>query len=130
MVNRDVESINKKECVEFGLLSILLTLISAIIRGDISIVTVAVVLVLITMILPFAFYPFAYLWFKLVRLMRNFGPAILLSIVFYLVVTPMGALRKLQGKNGLQRKDFKKGTGSVMRTRDHLYNTADFLRMF
>ncbi|HTE30421.1 MAG TPA: hypothetical protein VK666_08615 [Chryseolinea sp.] len=127
--NRDA-AVDKRQCVEFGLLSILVTLISASISHNTSIVTVGIVLVLITMLLPVAFYPFAFVWFKLVRLMSILGPWILLSIVFYLVVTPMGALRKLQGKNSMRRREFKRSTESVMQTRDHLYNKEDFLHMF
>jgi predicted membrane protein len=130
MENNVDPSLTKKQSVEFGLLSILITLLLAVFNNNISIVAAAIVLVLITMLLPITLYPFAWLWFKLVKVMSIFGPVIMLSIIFYLVVIPMGAFRKLLGKDSLRRKEFKKDTQSVMQTRDHLYSTEDFLHMF
>src|SRR6267154_6281467 len=128
--NHTVSPRTKKQCIEFGLLSILMTLTIAALEKQPSLVPVAITLVLITMIIPVAFYPFAWLWFKLVKFMSVLGPVIMLGIIFYLVITPMGALRKLQGKDSLRRREFKKSTQSVMETRDHLYGSQDFLHLF
>ena len=122
--------ISKKQCVEFALISILLTLIPAVYRSDIYLAKVATILTLTTILLPIAFYPFALLWFNLARAMSMVGPLIVLSIVFFLIVTPMGFLRKLIGKDSLRRKKFKMDRGSVMIERNYLYSAKDFLHMF
>ena len=83
--NPFILNIRKKQCVEFALISILLTLIAAVYRDDVSLVKVATILSLIAILLPVAFYPFALLWFNLAKAMSVIGPVIMLSIVFFLI---------------------------------------------
>lgn len=127
--NRFILYLSKKQCVEFALISILLTLIPGVYRNDIYLAKVATILTLTTILLPIAFYPFALLWFNLARAMSLIGPIIVLSIVFFLIVTPMGLLRKLIGRDSLRRKEFKRNRESVMVERNYLYSAKDFLHM-
>jgi hypothetical protein len=55
---------------------------------------------------------------------------ILLSIVFITIVTPIGLLRRLLGKDSLQLKNFKKSKDSVFLSRDHKYTENDIAKPF
>jgi hypothetical protein len=55
---------------------------------------------------------------------------VMMAIIFFLVVTPIGLLRKLTGADSLKIKQFKKSNQSVMLTRDHQYEPADLEKIF
>ena len=50
---------------------------------------------------------------------------ILLTLVFFGVVTPIGLARKLLGIDSLKLKDFKSGENSVMVIRNHIFTGKD-----
>jgi len=54
----------------------------------------------------------------------------LLSIVFFLVVTPIGILRRLIGKDALKLRVFKGSQDSVMLERNHTFVGQDLERPY
>jgi len=50
---------------------------------------------------------------------------VLLTVVFFAVVFPVGFIRRMLKKDSLQLREFGRGKGSVMKVRDHLYVPAD-----
>ena len=122
--------ITKKQCMEFGQVATLAILIFALHYKNDHWVVAAFVLILITIILPIIFYPFALVWFGLSELLSIVSPAIILTIIFFLIVTPVGLIRRLLGKDSMQLKQFKKDKRSVMIDRNHLYTESDFLHTF
>ena len=122
--------ITKKQCMEFGQVATLAILIFALHYKNDHWVVAAFVLILITIILPIIFYPLAIVWFGLSELLSIVSPAIILTIIFFLIVTPVGLIRRLLGKDSMQLKQFKKDKRSVMIDRNHLYTESDFLHTF
>lgn len=74
---------------------------------------VSIVLLLITMAWPKAFRPLAGLWFGLSHVLSQVVSRIILTILFFLVVTPIGLIRRWSGADALQLKKWKKDSGSV-----------------
>jgi hypothetical protein len=122
--------ITKKQCMEFGQVATLLALIFALHYKNDHLVAAAFVLILVTIVLPVIFYPFAVVWFGLSELLRIVSPAIILTIIFFLIVTPVGLIRRLLGKDSMQLKQFKKNRQSVMIDRNHLCTKSDLLHTF
>ena len=87
-------------------------------------------IVLVIMIFPILFYPLAILWFGLSKIMGMITSRILLGIIFYLVVTPVGLARRLYGKDRLNLVNFKKGENSVFINRDHKYDASDMTHLY
>jgi hypothetical protein len=79
---------------------------------------VAIVLLLITMVWPKAFRPLAGLWFGLSHLLSSVVSRVILTILFFLVVTPIGLIRRLFGADALQLKKWKQGRDSVFVVRE------------
>jgi len=129
-IHRDDRVIGKTQCMEFGLLLTLGMLLLALSCQDPTFVKAAIVIVLVSMLVPRVFYPFAHVWFGLAGTMGRIGPAAWLSVVFFMVVTPVGMLRRLLHKDALHRRKFKKDRDSAMITRNHTYNAGDFQQMF
>ena len=73
---------------------------------------VSLVLLILTMTWPNAFRPLAVLWFGLSHLLSRVMSRVILTAVFFLVVTPIGVIR-LMGADALQLKKWKQGPGSV-----------------
>jgi len=82
------------------------------------------------MTVPSVFKPFAKLWFGLSHFIGTFLSKIILSIVFYTIITPMGLLRQMMGKDSLMLKKFKRGSNSVFVERNHTYKSEDILKPY
>jgi hypothetical protein len=79
---------------------------------------VSLVLLIITMAWPNAFRPLAGLWFGFSHLLGNVVSRVILTILFYVVVTPIGLIRRCMGADALQLKKWKQGRDSVFVVRD------------
>jgi hypothetical protein len=91
---------------------------------------VSLVLLLITMIWPKAFRPLAGLWFGLSHLLSSVVSRVILSILFFLVVTPIGLIRRLTGADALQLKKWKQGRDSVFTVREGPVQGKDMLNPY
>jgi hypothetical protein len=123
-------AITKEQTKEFGMVLVLISIFLSIHKRDYNYMKVAFILTLITILVPIIFYPIAFCWFGLGKLLGNIGSVILLSIIFLLVVVPVGLVRRLLGFDNLNLKKFKKDTRSVMIIRNHLYTDDDLLHTF
>jgi hypothetical protein len=132
MINpkKHIIGITKKQSVEFGLVTILATNLLAIYFKQNYFVFAAFLLTLITLLVPIVFNPFAAFWFRLSKILSSIGSRVFLTIVFFIVVTPVGLVRRLMKRDNLKIDQFKKSTKSVMTDRDHLYTTGDFTDTF
>jgi hypothetical protein len=86
---------------------------------------VSLVLLLITMIWPNAFRPLGTLWFGLSHLMSSVVSRVVLSVVYFLVVTPIGLIRRATGADSLQLKKWKQGPDSVFIVRQDAIQGKD-----
>jgi len=50
---------------------------------------------------------------------------VLLAAVFYLIVTPIGVVRRLLGHDSLRLRAFKADGASVMHPRQHVFGPGD-----
>ena len=79
---------------------------------------VSLVLLIITMAWPKAFKPLAGLWFGLSHLLSSVVSRVLLTVVFFLIVTPIAIIRRWSGADALQLKKWKQGRDSVFVVRE------------
>jgi len=123
-------AVTKKQSIEFGLVAILLLTFLAIYFKENYFVVAAFFLALITIVFPAILSPFAFLWFGLSKIMGVVSSRILLTIIFFLIVTPVGLVRRILKKNSLKTDMFKQSKDSVMLVRDHLYASEDLFNTF
>jgi hypothetical protein len=69
--------------------------------------------------------PVAYLWIGLSRFLGRVSSTVILTLIFFLMVTPVGLFRQRFGYDPLKLCQFKKGTGSCFSKRKHLYSKTD-----
>ncbi len=117
--------ITKDQSRDTGMAMVLLLLLLAASKKKEGYLYVGMVLHVINMIVPSIYRPLAYIWLGLSDAMGLVMSKVLLSIVFFLVVTPIALLRRLFGKDSLKLRVFKASKESAMVKRDHLFTARD-----
>jgi len=119
------QPITKEQSKDTGMAMVLLLLLfSAAFKRE-TLVTVAIVALVVDMTFPQLYRPVAVLWLGLSDLLGTVVSKILLTLVFFGVVTPIGLARKVLGFDSLKLKDFKAGENSVMVIRNHTFTGKD-----
>lgn len=117
--------ITKKQATDSGMALVLIALICLAVFKKNEFLWVAIVLLVLDMIFPMIFKPFAFLWFGLSRVLGTVMSKIMLALVFFLVVFPMGFIRRILGKDSLRLHQFRKEKTSVFAERNHEYTASD-----
>jgi multisubunit Na+/H+ antiporter MnhG subunit len=108
-----------------GLALVLLLLIAhAATRRD-GFATAAIVVLVVAMTAPLLFRPASVVWFGFSHVLGTVMSKVLLAVVFYVVVTPIGLVRRLLGHDSLRLRAFKADDRSVMESRAHVFVPAD-----
>lgn len=122
--------LNKKQIIETGIVAALVLLFVALTYDDTIYIKAAVAVLIISLVIPVVLKPIAYLWFGLAELLGTVTSKLLLSIIFFVIVTPVGLFRRLLKKDSLQLKSFNQNTASAYRTRNHKFAPEDFKHQF
>jgi multisubunit Na+/H+ antiporter MnhG subunit len=77
------------------------------------------------MIWPNAFRPLATLWFGLSHVLSSVVSRMILTVLFFLIVTPIGLIRRAMGADALQLKKWKQGLDSVFIVRQGVIQGKD-----
>jgi len=77
------------------------------------------------MIYPIFFKPLGFLWFGFAHVAGNIVSKVLLSIVFFIIITPLKWIIKLCGVDSMRLKSWKNGQDSAFVVRDHLFSKQD-----
>jgi hypothetical protein len=128
--NISYQDISKEQTREFGMVTVLVTCFFAFYLKKNNLTPVIFILSLLTLLFPLIFYPFAFVWFGFSKIMGKVSTGILLGVVFFIIVIPVGLIRKMMRLDGLKIKQFKKSTGTVMVKREHIYVDSDLLHIF
>jgi len=90
----------------------------------------SIALLFLTMAWPKAFTPLAGLWFGLSHFMGNVVSKVILTILFFLIVTPIGLMRRWAKADSLQLKKWKQGRGSVFVEREGAVTGKDLVNPY
>jgi hypothetical protein len=124
------KGITKVKAVNTGMALVLILLIIFLNMQRPLLVWLAVAALVLGMLAPSLYLPLAWAWYGFARLLGAVVSRLLLTVVFFLVVTPVGWIRRLAGKDALRLKCFKTGHGSVLRTTDHKFTPQDLEHPF
>lgn len=122
--------ITKYQSRDTGMAMVLLLLLVDIRAKRGWVLFAAIALQVLNMTVPQIYRPVAVLWLGLYDLLGAVVSKILLSIVFFVIVVPIGVLRRLAGKDSLKLRAFKAGRDSVMVERNHTFVGRDLERPF
>jgi multisubunit Na+/H+ antiporter MnhG subunit len=122
--------INRIKTIETGLLAAAVVLYMAWRSQNWELVSLALLLLMLSLIVPIVFYPLAKIWFGLGLLLGLISTKILLSLLFFIIVTPIGVFRKLSKKDVMSLKLFKNNASSTLLTRNHHFTAEDLKNQF
>jgi len=117
--------ITKDQSRDTGMAMVLLFLILFASRKREGYLFVAIALHILNMTWPQVYRPIAVIWLWLSDLLGSVVSKVLLSVVFFLVVTPIAILRRLAGKDSLKLRAFKASQDSAMLERNHTFVSQD-----
>jgi hypothetical protein len=118
-------SSTKEQAKDTGMAMVLICLILGSWGTFPQFLPVSVALLLLTMVWPNAFRPLATLWFGLSHVLSSVVSRVILSVLFFLVVTPIGLIRRALGADSLQLKKWKQGRDSVFVVREGVIQAQD-----
>jgi len=121
---------NRDKARDTGLALVLVILLFCHFGEKYGLIPLAIAVLLVVSFWPQAFGPIARVWFGLARIVGDKTSKILLAILFYGLVAPVGILRRCLGKDSLQLRRWKKGKGSVFRKVEHRYLPQDLERPY
>ena len=118
-------TISTKQAADTGMAAVLLLLLIGLFSHNNLYYKIAIPVLIMNMTFPMFYYPFAIIWLGLSQLLGTIVSKITLSIIYFILVIPVGVFRRLLGKDSLQLSQFKKGNTSVMQTRNHTFVRED-----
>jgi len=121
----DKIAITVEKCKDSGLALVLISLICYQVWKVEVFIILAMIFLVVAMTYPLIFQPFARFWFALSTALGTVVSKIILSILFFVIVMPIGLARRAMGKDSMQIKSWKKGEESVFRIREHRFTAKD-----
>ena len=125
-----LKSFSKKQLIDAGMALGLIFVIVGVLRDNMVYYYLTGGTLLVTMITPVLIYPFALIWYNLSEILGSMVSKIILSVIYIVLVVPVGTLRKLAGKDSMQLKKFKKSNDSVLISRNKSYTFEDIVKPF
>ena len=119
------KTISKKQASDTGMAAVLILLLIGLIAQNNLYYKIAIPVLVINMTFPMFYYLFAVVWLGMSKLLGTVISKIILTVVYILLVIPVGIFRRVIGKDSLQLSEFKKGTNSVMKKRDYSFSSKD-----
>ena len=118
-------TITRDQSRDTGMAMVLLLVLALLKWGRHELLIAALIVHVVNMIVPQVFRPVAIAWFGLAHLLGAVASRVLMFVVFALVVTPIGLLRRALGKDSLRLRTFRSGDESVMVVRNHTFTASD-----
>ena len=113
--------ISQDQAKDTGMAMVLICLLTAYFGAYVLALEIAMLLLILNMVVPGIYRFMARIWFGIANVLGTVMSKVLLSILFFVMVTPVGMLRRMAGADPLQLRKWKNGDGSVFVVRDHLY---------
>ena len=118
-------NISINQAKDTGMAMVLICLLINIFGKDSLFIILAILFLIINMVVPSLYKPVAIIWLSFSKMIGTIMSKILLVIVFFLIVTPMGITRRFLGKDSLKLKSWKNDHGSVFVTRNNSLRSED-----
>jgi hypothetical protein len=125
-----LKKMTKDQSRDTGMAMVLLLLLIYLKTRREGLVYAAMILHVVNMIVPRVYAPVAVLWLGFSHVLGTIVSKVLLSILFFGLVTPIGVLRRLFGKDSLKLRAFKANEESAMSVRNHLFVGRDIERPY
>jgi len=124
------QSINTKQAGDTGMAMVLIGLLIGLFTHNDLFFKIATLLLVINMIWPTVFRPVARIWIGGSVLLGTVVSKILLTILFFGLVTPIGVVRRIAGADAMLLKQWQQGQSSVFKERNYQFKAKDIEKPF
>ena len=128
--NKRFFNVTRDQCKDTGMALILILLFVIYFFESEHITIYVIALLILNMVAPWVYRPLAVVWFGFSHLMGTIMSKLILSLIFLVVVTPVGLLRRIFCADTLKLKAFKKGSDSVLEDRNHTFTEQDLFKPY
>lgn len=116
---------DKEYAKDTGLLIGCILLLMAYLHERPVLILPAILIQVLAMTFPSLFKPVSILWHYVTLTVGNITNRIVLTIIFWGIVTPVGFIRKYGGADPLKLRAWKQSETSVFTLRDHTFSADD-----
>lgn len=117
--------VSAEQCKDMGMVTVLLCLVIGLTGQNQLFFKIGLGVLLIDIIWPKIFFPVAVVWFGFGNAAGGIISKVGLTIIFFLVVTPLGFLKRRTGSEPLRLREWKQSRTSVFAVRDRRYCAHD-----
>jgi len=119
------KSIDKNQAKDTGMAMVLICLLFGYFGQNNKLIALSIPLLIIDMIFPDIYRPLAKIWFGISNLLGTIMSKFILTIIFFVIVTPIGIIRKMFGADAMQINKWKKDTSTVFKIRNHVFQSKE-----
>lgn len=119
------ESVTKDQAKDTGMALVLICLLLGYFGKFQNLSGLTIIILLVNMVFPSLFRPVAKLWLGLSNIMGTITSKVVLTAIFFIIVTPVGLIRRMAGMDSLQLRKWKKDDSSIFAVRDHTFKPED-----
>jgi hypothetical protein len=121
---------SKEKIKDVGFVVLLFLMISHVYTKNHTLIVISIITILASILFPKILIPLAWIWYGLSELMGMVVSRIVLTLIFYVVITPIGLLRRLLVRKRLKMECWKKDTGSVFTNCEKTFSNTDIENPF
>ena len=125
-----ITQLSRRQLLETSLVLIVLSIILGFIQGQSNWFIGAAAVGGIGLVVPRTLYPIAVVWFTLGNVLSKLVSPLLLTLVFLLMITPIGLIRRWLGRDSLQLRWPKPDNQSMFKERNHTFAAGDLKNSF
>lgn len=120
-------NISKDQSKDTGMVCTLICLLLALYFKDFTLqfMAAAMSILVINIVVPILFKPLAWIWFGIALVLGSVMSKVILSLLYIIMIIPVGFIRMILGKDSLYLKKWKKGGAYVFHIRDHTFTAKD-----
>ncbi len=117
--------ISSKQARDTGMAVVLVLLLIGFFSDTVLYYKIAIPVLIINMTWPMSFYPIAVVWLGFSHVLGTVMSKIILTVIYLVLVLPVGLFRRLLGKDPLILRRFGDGEQSAMKTRNHTFTAEE-----
>jgi hypothetical protein len=115
---------------DIGLIIVLVLLFTSYWKNTLVLILPATGMLIAAITVPMIFMPVAVIWYYFFLLLEKIISRIVLSLIYFGVITPVSLIRSCLGFDPMQRKTWKNGSGTVFIERNHTFTAKDLTTPF
>jgi hypothetical protein len=123
-------NVSTKMASDTGMVSALLLLLLGLWSGKTLPFQLAVPVLVLAMVAPFSFRYLAVLWFGLSHVLGTFSSRVVLTVLFFVLVVPVGLWRRARGKDALRLRAWRRDQKSLFLARNKRFTADDLQHPF